>query len=59
MASERAETWIACGSPQSVIDKIATYIEAGCTTPILRFVAPNPCEQFQRYVEEVMPAFKA
>ena len=59
ISRERAETWIACGSPQSVIDKIATYIEAGCTTPILRFVAPNPREQFQRCVEEVMPAFKA
>jgi alkanesulfonate monooxygenase SsuD/methylene tetrahydromethanopterin reductase-like flavin-dependent oxidoreductase (luciferase family) len=59
ISRERAETWIACGSPQSVIDKIATYIEAGCTTPILRFVAPSPREQFQRCVEEVMPAFKA
>ncbi len=55
----RAETWIACGSPQSVIDKIATYIEAGCTMPVLRFVAPSPREQLQRCIEEVLPAFRA
>ena len=55
---ERAETWIACGSPQSVIDKIAAYIEAGCTMPVLRFVAPNPHEQLHRCIEEVLPAFR-
>jgi alkanesulfonate monooxygenase SsuD/methylene tetrahydromethanopterin reductase-like flavin-dependent oxidoreductase (luciferase family) len=56
---ERAKTWIACGSPQSVIDKIASYIEAGCTMPVLRFVAPDPREQLQRCIEEVLPAFRA
>ncbi len=56
---ERAETWIACGSPQSVIDKIAAYIEAGCTMPVLRFVAPSPADQLQRCIEEVLPAFRA
>lgn len=57
ISRERAETWTACGSTQSVIDKIASYIEAGCTTPVLRFVAPNPREQLQRCIEEVLPAF--
>ena len=56
---QRAETWIACGSPQSVIDKIAAYIEAGCTMPVLRFVAPSPADQLQRCIEEVLPAFRA
>ena len=55
----RAETWIACGSPQSVIDKIATYIEAGCTMPVMRFVSPDLKGQLQRCIEEVMPAFKS
>ncbi|MEC7488768.1 MAG: LLM class flavin-dependent oxidoreductase [Pseudomonadota bacterium] len=58
ISRERAETWIACGSPQSVIDKIAAYIEAGCTMPVLRFVAPNPHEQLHRCIEEVLPAFR-
>ncbi len=56
---ERAETWIACGSPQAVIDKIAAYIEIGCTMPILRFVSARPREQLQRCIEEVLPAFRA
>jgi alkanesulfonate monooxygenase SsuD/methylene tetrahydromethanopterin reductase-like flavin-dependent oxidoreductase (luciferase family) len=56
---ERAETWIACGSPQAVIDKIAAYIEVGCTMPVLRFVSANPREQLQRCIEEVLPAFRA
>ncbi len=55
---ERAETWIACGSPQAVIDKIAAYIEIGCTMPIMRFVSPSPAEQLQRCIEEVLPAFR-
>jgi hypothetical protein len=40
-----------------VIDKIQAYIEAGCTMPVLRFVAPYPQEQLQRCIEEVLPAF--
>ncbi len=59
ISRERADTWLAYGSPQAVIDKIAAYIEAGCTIPILRFVAPNPREQLQRCIEEVLPAFRA
>jgi hypothetical protein len=59
ISRERAETWIACGPPQKVIDKIAAYIEVGCTTPVLRFVSPSPRDQLQRCIEEVLPAFKA
>ncbi len=58
VSRERAELWLAYGSPQAVIDKIAAYIEAGCTTPVLRFVAPRPQEQLQRCIEEVLPAFR-
>ena len=57
VSRERAELWLAYGSPQAVIDKIAAYIDAGCTTPVLRFVAPRPQEQLQRCIEEVLPAF--
>ena len=56
---ERAETWLACGSPRAVIDKIAAYIEAGCTMPILRFVSARPRAQLERCIEEVLPAFRA
>ena len=59
ISRERADTWLAYGSPQAVIDKIAAYIESGCTIPILRFVSTRPQEQLQRCIEEVLPAFRA
>jgi len=59
ISRERAETWLAYGPPAQVIDKIAAYVEAGCTMPILRFVAPDPREQLRRCIEEVLPAFRA
>ena len=59
VSRERAEMWLAYGSPQAVIDKIAAYLEAGCTTPVLRFVSPHPTIQLQRCIDEVLPAFRA
>jgi alkanesulfonate monooxygenase SsuD/methylene tetrahydromethanopterin reductase-like flavin-dependent oxidoreductase (luciferase family) len=35
------EVWIAYGSPQEVAERIREYLEAGCSVPILRFVAPG------------------
>ncbi len=59
ISRDQAETWLAYGSPQAVIDKLAAYIEAGCTMPIMRFVSARPREQLQRCIEEVLPAFWA
>ncbi|MEQ9639807.1 MAG: LLM class flavin-dependent oxidoreductase [Alphaproteobacteria bacterium] len=59
ISREQAETWLAYGSPQEVIDKIAAYVEAGCTMPILRFVSARPREQMERCIKEVLPAFCA
>jgi alkanesulfonate monooxygenase SsuD/methylene tetrahydromethanopterin reductase-like flavin-dependent oxidoreductase (luciferase family) len=59
VSRERAEMWLAYGSPQAVMDKIAAYIDAGCTTPVLRFVSPRPTAQLQRCIEEVLPAFRS
>lgn len=58
ISRDQAETWLAYGSPQAVIDKLAAYIEAGCTMPIMRFVSARPREQLQRCIEEVLPAFR-
>ena len=55
---ERTELWLAYGSPQQVIEKIQSYIDAGCTMPVLRFVSPDLNGQLQRCIEEVMPAFR-
>ena len=58
VSQEKMDLWLACGSPSEVADKIKAYIDAGCTTPVLRFVAPNLKEQLQRCTEEVLPAFR-
>jgi len=55
VSSEFLESWLAFGPPESVAAKIATFLEAGCTTPILRFTSPNQLEQLHRCVDEVMP----
>jgi alkanesulfonate monooxygenase SsuD/methylene tetrahydromethanopterin reductase-like flavin-dependent oxidoreductase (luciferase family) len=58
VSRERTELWLAYGPPAAVIDKIHAYIAAGCTMPVLRFVAPNLTEQLQRCIAEVLPAFR-
>lgn len=58
ISSERAGLWLACGPPEAVIEKIQAYIDAGCTTPVLRFVAPDLDHQLKRCIEEVLPAFR-
>ena len=58
ISKERADLWLACGPPEAVIEKVQSYIDAGCTTPVLRFVAPNLEHQLKRCIEEVLPAFK-
>lgn len=55
---ERADLWLASGPPEAVIEKIQSYIDAGCTTPVLRFVAQDMEEQLARCISEVLPAFK-
>src|SRR5919106_1306981 len=58
VSRERAELWLAYGPPTAVIDKIQAYIDAGCTTPVLRFVSPHFKDQLQRCIAEVLPAFR-
>ncbi len=56
VSSEFLESWLAFGPPEAVAEKIAAFIEAGCTTPILRFTSPRQLEQLERCIDEVMPA---
>jgi alkanesulfonate monooxygenase SsuD/methylene tetrahydromethanopterin reductase-like flavin-dependent oxidoreductase (luciferase family) len=58
VSRERAEMWLADGAPQAGLDHIAAYLDAGCTTPVLRFVSPHPTTQLHRCIEEVLPAFR-
>ena len=59
ISRERAETWLAYGPPDNVIRKIESYIDAGCTMPVLRFCSRNFKDQLDRCIREVMPAFQA
>jgi alkanesulfonate monooxygenase SsuD/methylene tetrahydromethanopterin reductase-like flavin-dependent oxidoreductase (luciferase family) len=57
VSDEKLKDWLAFGSPQAVVDKIGTFIEAGCMTPILRFTCDDQLGQLERCVHEVLPAF--
>ena len=52
---ERIEVWLAYGSPDTVAEKIQSYIDAGCTTPVVRFVSQDLKGQLNRCIEEVIP----
>jgi alkanesulfonate monooxygenase SsuD/methylene tetrahydromethanopterin reductase-like flavin-dependent oxidoreductase (luciferase family) len=56
MTREYVEGWLACGSPAAVVEKIRAYVEAGCTTPILRFASWDQKGQLTRALADVMPA---
>ncbi len=57
VSDEKLKDWLAYGPPQAVIDKIATFIEAGCLTLILRFTCNDQLGQLERCMAEVLPAF--
>ena len=56
---ECAEIWLAYGPPDEVASKINSYIEAGCTMPVLRFASRNFRAQLERCTQEVMPALQS
>lgn len=53
--ANRLDTWLAVGSPEHVTARIGAYLDAGCTTPILRFTSSDQAGQIRRCVEEVLP----
>lgn len=55
---EKLEAWLAAGPPSAVVDRIGAFLEAGCTTPVLRFTAMDPLAQLERCLAEVLPAFR-
>ena len=59
MTREYIESWLACGPPAAVVEKIRAYVEAGCTTPILRFASWDQKGQLARALADVMPAARA
>ena len=59
MTREYIEGWLAYGPPAAVVEKIRAYVDAGCTTPILRFASWDQKGQLARALADVMPAARA
>jgi alkanesulfonate monooxygenase SsuD/methylene tetrahydromethanopterin reductase-like flavin-dependent oxidoreductase (luciferase family) len=57
VSEQKIVHWLAAGSPAAVIENIETFLEAGCTTPILRFTSPDQRGQLERFLTDVAPAF--
>ena len=58
VADEFLGYWLAFGPPADVIEKIATYIDAGYTTIVLRFTSPDQRGQVARCISDVLSAFQ-
>lgn len=56
MTREYIESWLAYGPPEAVVERIGAYVDAGCTTPILRFASWDQRGQLARALADVMPA---
>ena len=55
ISRELMELWVAYGPPDEVIAKIRRYVDAGVTTPVLRFAALGQMQQFDRAMRSVLP----
>ncbi len=47
------------GSPTEVVERLAAFVDAGCTLPILRFASWDPMGQMRRAMASVLPALRA
>jgi alkanesulfonate monooxygenase SsuD/methylene tetrahydromethanopterin reductase-like flavin-dependent oxidoreductase (luciferase family) len=46
------------GTPAEVTERLARFVEAGCTLPILRFASWDPMGQLRRAMTTVIPALR-
>lgn len=58
ISPEKLDSWLAFGSPAAVVDKVMAFVEAGCSTVVMRFVSPDQRGQLERCVAEVMPQLR-
>jgi alkanesulfonate monooxygenase SsuD/methylene tetrahydromethanopterin reductase-like flavin-dependent oxidoreductase (luciferase family) len=59
LSEEGQAKWLAVGPPSAVAERLAQYVEAGCSTPILRFAGSDQRRQLERCVTEVLPVVRA
>jgi alkanesulfonate monooxygenase SsuD/methylene tetrahydromethanopterin reductase-like flavin-dependent oxidoreductase (luciferase family) len=57
VGEEKIGAWLAAGPPELVAERIESFVEAGCTTVIMRFAGPDQELQLSQCIERVMPAF--
>lgn len=57
-AAPQLNVWVAMGSPQECIKTIRAHVDAGADIICIRFPARNQTRQFDRFVNEVYPAFQ-
>lgn len=57
VTEEKLASWLAFGSPSAVVDKIEQFVEAGCTTVVLRFTSSDQRGQIERCIADVLPTF--
>lgn len=58
VSADKLDAWLAFGPPSAVVDSIGRFLDAGCTTPVLRFAGADQLGQLERCVTEVLPAFR-
>ena len=54
---EVVDLWVAYGSPQEVIEKIRSFVEAGAKEITIRLTSYDQQGQLERLMKEVIPAF--
>jgi alkanesulfonate monooxygenase SsuD/methylene tetrahydromethanopterin reductase-like flavin-dependent oxidoreductase (luciferase family) len=57
VGDEKLDSWLAAGPAEAVAERIQAYVDAGCTTVILRFAGPDQERQLADCVERVLPRF--
>lgn len=57
VGEEKIDAWVAAGPSAAVAERIQSYVEAGCTTVIIRFAGPDQERQIAECVERVLPNF--
>jgi alkanesulfonate monooxygenase SsuD/methylene tetrahydromethanopterin reductase-like flavin-dependent oxidoreductase (luciferase family) len=57
-SEQQLNVWVAMGSPQECIKAIQSHVDAGVDIICIRFPARNQTRQFNRFVDEVAPAFQ-
>ena len=55
---QQLNVWVAMGSPRECINTIQSYVDVGADIICIRFPARNQTRQFERFVNEVAPAFR-